>query len=213
MRRALLTMVLCLATLACVHVVVNVYFPESAAKGALATLEDELLKGSPGTPKEGAPATPAPEPQKPQPQGLLRHFLPVETAYAESPVSEAEIHDRIKSMPDVLEAYERIKARKVRADALRTSGVVGEGKDGMLVVRGTLPDHRDQRTVDEDNADRLVVIRGLARAIVLAQGLPPSDDNINQVLEKARGTFADHRRERAQPGWWIQMPDGTWRQR
>ncbi len=213
MRRALLTTVLWLATLACIHVVVNVYFPESAAKGALATLEDELLKGSPGTPKEGAPAPAPPPSPKPQPQGLLRRLVPMETAHAGGPVTEEDIFNRIKGMPEVVEAYQRIGGRMPRVDALRASGAVGEGNQGLLVVRGGLSDRRDQRTVEEENADREVVIRGLARAAVLAQGQPDSDANVSQVLGDARSTFAALRRDRSQPGWWIQEPNGAWRQR
>jgi len=208
MRRAVPVVLAILVTLACIHVVVNVYFPESAAKGALATLEDELLKGSPPA---GGTAPPAPEP--PKPQSLLRSLWTPQIAYAQAAISEADILNRIKGMPEVVEAYQRIGSRMGRVDALRASGSVGEGKDGLLVVRGSLADRRDQRTVDDENADRQAVIRGLARAAVQAQGLPASEENIGQVIEGSRGTFAALRRDRAQAGWWIQMPDGNWRQK
>jgi len=208
MRRAVPVVLAVLLTLACIHVVVNVYFPESAAKGALASLEDELLKGSP--PPEG---TTPPPPEAPKPQSFFRSLVAPETVYAQTAISEADILNRIKGMPEVVEAYQRIGSRMGRVDALRASGTVGEGKDGLLVVRGALADRRDQRTVDEENADRQAVIRGLARAAVQAQGMTASEENIAQVLEGSRGTFATLRRERAQAGWWIQMPDGTWRQK
>lgn len=216
MRRILGVTLVVMATLACIHVVVNVYFPESAAKGALATLEDELLKGSPATtpkPSEAPPATPAPEKPQPQPQGFFNRLASVQTAYASGPITEDEMYSRIKNMPDVVEAYQRIGARMSRVDALRASGVAGEGKDGMLVVRGALSDRRDQRTIDDENQDRSVVIKGLARAAVLAQGLQPTEPNVAQVLPDARSTFAALRRDRAAAGWWIQMPDGSWKQK
>ncbi|MCI4398039.1 MAG: DUF1318 domain-containing protein [Acidobacteria bacterium] len=216
MRRILGVTLVVMATLACIHVVVNVYFPESAAKGALATLEDELLKGSPATtpkPGEAPPVVPAPEQPQPKPQSFLNRIAPVQTAYAAGPITEDEMYSRIKNMPDVVEAYQRIGARMSRVDALRASGAVGEGKDGMLVVRGTLSDRRDQRTIDDENQDRVVVIKGLARAAVLAQGLQPTEPNIAQVLQDAKSTFAALRRERAAAGWWIQMPDGSWKQK
>lgn len=206
MRRALPVALAALLAVACIHVVVNVYFPESAAKGALATLEDELLKGSP------APEAPAPPPA-PQPQSFLRSLLTPQVAHAQGAVSEAEIYNRIKGMPDVVEAYQRIGARMPRVDALRASGAVGEGNDGLLSIRGALADRRDQRTVDEENADRQAVIRGLARAAVLAQGMEATEANISQVMAGARATFAALRQEKAQPGWWIQSPDGSWKQK
>lgn len=203
MKRALTIVLAAGFALACIHVVVNVYFPESAAKGALAALEDELLKGSPAP----APADPAP----PQPQGSLGSLFRPAVAHAQAAVSEADILNRIKGMPEVVEAYQRIGARMARVDALRASGTVGEGKDGLLSVRGALADRRDQRTVEDENADRQAVIRGLARASVQAQGMVASEENIQQVLSGAQGTFAAMRREKAQPGWWIQMPDGSWK--
>lgn len=208
MRRAVLAVLVVLLTLACIHVVVNVYFPESAAKGALATLEDELLKGS--TPAEG---TTPPALEAPKPQSLLRSLWVPETAYAQAAITEADMLNRIKGMPEVVEAYQRIGSRMGRVDALRAAGTVGEGKDGLLVVRGALADRRDQRTVDEENADRRAVIRGLARAAVQAQGLPTTEENIAQVLGGSGTTFAALRRDRAQGGWWIQMPDGSWKQK
>lgn len=206
MRRALPVALAALMAMACIHVVVNVYFPESAAKGALASLEDELLKGSP------APEAPAP-PADPKPQSLLRSLLTPQVAHAQGTVSETEIYNRIKGMPEVVEAYQRIGARMPRVDALRASGAVGEGNDGLLSVRGSLPDRRDQRTVDEENADRQTVIRGLARAAVLAQGMEATEANLSQVMAGSRSTFAALRREKAQAGWWIQTPEGAWQQK
>jgi uncharacterized protein YdbL (DUF1318 family) len=208
MKRAVPVVLAILMTVACIHVVVNVYFPESAAKGALATLEDELLKGSP-PPAETVP----PPAQAPKPQGFFRSLVSPETAYAQAAVTEADILNRIKGMPEVVEAYQRIGSRMGRVDAMRVSGTVGEGREGLLVVRGALADRRDQRTVDEENADRQTVIRGLARAAVQAQGMPASEENIAQVMAGSQGTFAALRRERAQAGWWILMPDGNWQQK
>ncbi len=87
----------------------------------------------------------------------------------------------------------------------------GEGNNGLLVARGAITDRRDQRTIDDENADRNIVIRGLARAILQAQGA--SESNLDQVLGKAAGTFAALRRDRAASGWWIQMPDGSWKKK
>lgn len=203
-----------IVTVACIHVVVNVYFPESEAKGALATLEDELLKGSPAKSPPATPQEPPKEPAAPKgdKQSLLSLMDP-RIAYAAGPISEEEIYNRIKSMPQVVEAYQRIAARMPRVDALRASGLVGEGRNGLLKPRGDIQDRRDQRTIEEENADRQTVITGLARASLMAQNLPATPENLNQVLPDAAATFAALRRERAQPGWWIQTQDGGWKQK
>jgi hypothetical protein len=222
MRRVLPALSVLILTIACFHVVVNVYFPESEAKGALASLEDELLKGVPAT-KPTAPATPAnpapAPPEKGDKSGGQASLLPVgglfapTPVFAAGPVSEEDIRNRIKGMPEVVEAYERISARMARVDALRDRGLAGEGSDGLLSARGEIADRKDQRTLDDENADRKVVIKGLARATVQAQGLPASEDNLNQVMDSARATFAGLRRDKAKPGWWIQMPDGSWKKK
>ncbi len=208
-KRTVLLLMFTLCAVACIHVVVNVYFPESEAKGALANLEDELLKPPPPKAPEAPPEPPKPE-QAPVPQSrLLRWFQPA-TAYAAGSVSEEQIYQQIKSMPQVLQAYQRMGARLNRVNALRSSGVVGEGKDGLLAPRGTVTDRREQKTIDDENADRAVVIRGLAKASLAAQGQGVTEEAINQVLPDAAATFAALRREKAERGWWIQLPDGTW---
>ena len=212
-RTALLLFVATLAV-ACIHVVVNVYFPEAEAKGALATLEDELLRPAPKKAPEVPAETPKPQEQPaPKPQaGVFGWFRPG-IAYAAGSISEEQIYNQIKSMPQVLAAYQRMASRLHRVDALRAAGLVGEGRDGLLQVRATLSDRRDQRTMEDENADRTTVIRGLAEATLTAQGQPVGEETLAKVLPDAGSTFAALRREKAQSGWWIQMPDGSWKKK
>jgi hypothetical protein len=218
-KRSLMASLVMVLMLACIHVVVNVYFPESEAKGALATLEDELLKGSPAKPQ--APGEDAPAPNETPSSDLapaktsrgVANWISPQVAYAAGPISEEAIYDKIKSMPQVVEAYERIAARLPRVNDLRNSGLAGEGKNGLLVARGDISNRKDQRTLNEENADRSVVIKGLAKATLLAQGLPITPENLNQVMDDAGATFAALRRDKAHPGWWVQMPNGTWKKK
>lgn len=198
-----------LCAVACIHVVVNVYFPEAEAKGALATLEDELL--NPPAPKapEGQPA-PNQDPGAPKPQSLLLQWFQPTALHAAGPVTEEQIVAQIRSMPEVMDAYRRMAARMSRVNALRDGGLAGEGNDGLLNPRTALADRKDQRTVEDENADRRTVIRGLARASLVAQGQDASGEAVDEVLPDSAATFAALRRDRAHPGWWIQQPDGTW---
>jgi len=208
-KRLSLLFLLTLCAVACIHVVVNVYFPEAEAKGALATLEDELLN-APAPKDPEVPPNPGPAPPAPQPQsGLVRWFQPA-TAYAAGTVTEEQIVAQIRSMPDVMDAYRRMAARMGRVNALRDAGLVGEGNDGLLKSRPGLADRKDQRTMEDENADRRTVIRGLAKASLAAQGQDASGGAVDSVLPDSAATFAALRQEKAQPGWWIQRPDGTW---
>jgi len=208
-KRIGLLLFVALCAVACIHVVVNVYFPEAEAKGALTTLEDELL--NPPAPKapEGQQA-PSPDPQTPKPQSLLLQWFRPTALYAAGPVTEEQIVAQIRSMPEVMDAYRRMAARIGRVNGLRDGGLVGEGKDGLLSPRAPLADRKDQRTVEDENADRRIVIRGLARASVAAQAQDASGEAVDQVLPDSAATFAALRRDKAHPGWWIQLPDGTW---
>jgi hypothetical protein len=209
-KRMSLMLALTLCAMACIHVVVNVYFPESEAKGALASLEDELLRPAPAKVPESPAAQEAPAPKQ---QGLLLLWFQPAVAHAAGPVSEDQIYQQIKSMPLVLEAYQRMGGRLGRVDALRASGLVGEGSDGLLKVRGTVSDRRDQRTIEEENSDRATVIKGLAKASLVAQGQPANEENLQQVMPGATAAFATLRRERALAGWWVQGADGSWKQK
>jgi hypothetical protein len=112
-KRSLVVSLIMVLMLACIHVVVNVYFPESEAKGALASLEDELLKGSPAKPQQPA-EEPAPPSQSPssdlgpaKTSGVLARWVSPQAVYAAGPVSEEAIYNKIKSMPQVVEALSR----------------------------------------------------------------------------------------------------------
>lgn len=199
-----------LGVVACIHVVVNVYFPEAEAKGALATLEDELLHTTP-PPKADQPVIP-PKPGEPapKPQSFLRAWIQPQVAWAAGPVTEEQIVAQIRSMPAVMDAYRRMAGRMPRVDALRNAGQVGEGRDGLLSPRAELAERKDQRTVEDENSDRQVVIQGLAKASLAAQGQPVTDESLKQVLPDSASTFAALRRDKARSGWWIQAADGTW---
>jgi uncharacterized protein YdbL (DUF1318 family) len=211
MIKALLFIACVVLAISCIHVVVNVYFPEAEAKGALATLEDELLRSPAPKAPEGQPAPQKPgEPEPPKPQSQFFRWIQPEVVFAASPITEEQIVAKIRSMPAVLDAYGRMAARMARVDALRTSGLAGEGNDGLLKKRGDMPDRKDQRTFEDENDDRRIVIRGLAEASLSAQGQPVTEDAVSQLLPDSAATFAALRREKAQPGWWVQQPDGTW---
>ncbi len=226
-RRITIAIVLTFVAMACFRVVINVYFPESEAKGALATLEDELLKESPGESAPAQPEKPAGDngrkvkPEKtgrPDSKPSLQQSRVVGLFESQSPraavrVTEQQLYERIKAMPHVIEAYQRMAARLPRVNALRDSGAVGEGNDGMLHERRPITSRRDRRTISDENADRRKVIHGLAKADLLAQGLPVDREHINSVTPQAAATFASLRRSKAKPGWWVQKTDGSWKRK
>ncbi len=201
---------------ACAIITVNVYFPEKDVKSAYKSLEDELLEPTPK--KEDS--TPAPKPGS----RLERRYLLagaaqwrialVADAFAQEDLSR-RIAEEIKTYPEVLAAYQSLRQKLERLNQLRDQGLVGEGNDGKVILRAKPPQVKeaDVKLVEEENKDREVIINGMAKAIVKLNKQEPSASNLAKVKPQASETFASIRREKAHPGWWIQLPDGTWKQK
>ena len=201
---------------ACAIITVNVYFPEKDVKSAYKSLEDELLQP---TPKKPGPAS------APKPTGLLEgrpllvaagswRITFVADAFAQDDLAQ-RITEEIKGYPEVVAAYRGIGQRLERMNQLRDQGLVGEGKDGKAALRAKPPQVKDAdiKLVEEENKDREIIMNGMAKAIVKLNKQEATSSNLAKVRPQASETFASLRRERAQPGWWIQLPDGTWKQK
>jgi hypothetical protein len=158
--------------------------------------------------------TPEGEQQKPNPAtkpGSLLKFEWVTSAFAQEPGLSDKIAEIVKRMPDVVNAYKEMGARIGDVDRLRDNGAVGEGKDGMLIVRDEKLLTSDQKKIiASENENRKTVINGMARAIIRINRVPENEQNLKQVMPQAVEQFAAIRRESAKKGWWIQASDGNW---
>jgi uncharacterized protein YdbL (DUF1318 family) len=180
----------------CAVITVNIYFPEKDVKAAYKNLEKELMK-----PEEEKPAG--------KPESLIR-FEFISSAYAQEAGLADKISEIVKNMPDVVNAYREMGARIADTDRLRDSGAVGEGNNGLLVVREKTLTPADKKLVDMENQNRQTVMKGMARAIIRINRVQENEANLNQVMPQAVEQFAAIRRDSAKKGWWIQNPDGNW---
>lgn len=193
-------------------VTINVYFPEAEIEDLSERIEEEVARqaaeqddeaapaggdDSGGAPEEGSGGTGVPA------IGWLDGLLGVTPAHA------AEVEDPGITNPAIQKI---IDSRAKRVDALerfKDMGVIGEGRDGMLAIRdlSRLEDLRQraqvQKLVREENRDR----QALYREIAEAKDLDPSQ--VSQVAQ----TYAETLRERAEKGHWVQLPDGSWKQK
>jgi len=209
----------------CAIVTVNIYFPAEEVKEAYKSLEEELLKAPKEAPEPGK--TPEKEKPKGQPQSLreypekpqlesrrvivLKRRFDINigtTAWAEGNLSE-QITNEIRKMTDVMQAFRSRGKRLPSINDLLSQGKVGEGNKGLLVRRGNLAGE-EIADFNAENSDRQIIIRGMAKAIVKINKLDPTPENIKSVLPQAGEQFAAVRRDEAQPGWEIQLPDGRW---
>jgi len=200
MKMRLILSALFLILVSCAVITVNIYFPEKDVKEAYKLLEKELM-------------APEGQPQETTPQGKPESSLQFElvaSAYAQEAGLPDKIAEIVKKMPDVVNAYKEMGARIADIDRLRGSGLVGEGKNGLLVVREGNVTPQDQKLIDMENQNRKAVIKGMTKAIIRINRLPENEANLNQVMPQATEQFASIRRDSAKKGWWIQDSSGNW---
>jgi hypothetical protein len=195
--------ILCLIVVSCAIITVNIYFPEKEVKEAYRELENELMTpGGPGQEPKSKPEG--------KPEGSLKMEF-ISSAYAQEPGLANNIAQIVKKMPEVVNAYKQMGARLPAIDKLRDSGAVGEGREGLLVVRDEkLMTPENRRLVDMENGNRRTVMNGMARAIIRINRVPENDSNLKQVLPQAVEQFVALRRDSAKKGWWIQDQHGNW---
>jgi len=222
MKRAIvrwLTAAVCGLLAACAIITVNVYFPEKDVKEAYKSLDDMLLKEGDDAkkPVEEPPA----EPEKkdvPKPQSSILDgrfgFSLVAAAYAQDKVAD-ELAIELSSMPDVLKAYDDIRAVLPQLDALRESGAIGENKQGLLTVRDKAKLGGNEALVKKVNDSRKIIVTGMAKALekIGKRKEPGSKANFNELMARAAATFASLRHDEAKPGWWLELPNGRWVQK
>jgi uncharacterized protein len=172
-------------------ITVNIYFPAPEVRRAAEEIVDETWGGN----TAGEPSATKPAPNEGS-SGLP--LLAPARAYAQ----EADINvstAAIRSLKDSM---------KGRADQLKpylAAGNVGIGKDGMLVVRDlstvALRSQAEiRRLVEAENRDRASLYREIAKANNFG------DERVNDIQKIFAQTWID----KAEKGWPIQKPDGSW---
>jgi len=198
-------------------VTINVYFPEAAIKDISEQIEEEVaLKAAEAAEAQagGDDAAPAgegiPVPAEtgeavvPNNAGLFDLLLGVTPAYAADEVSRPEITN-----PAIRRIIDSRASRLPGIRAWKNKGVIGEGKDALLVPRNlqSIKDLRQraevQRLIKDENRDREELFREIATA---------KNVDLSQ-LPRIKETYAATLRADARPGDWIQMPDGAWKQK
>lgn len=206
----------CFLLAACAVITVNVYFPEKAAKEAYKSLDEMLLKSGDKAPTGGQKPPAAPMEPQDKPQSRLFNSLPVfslvPAAYADDQADALAIE--LSSMPEVLKAYDDMSRRLPKLTSLFASGAVGLTNQGLVTVREkSKVTAEDESLVSAENQSRKTVVMSMAKAILKLNKQKESKAAMDQVLPKAATTYAETKREAAQPGWWIQLQNGRWVQK
>lgn len=205
----------CFFLAACAVITVNVYFPEKAAKEAYKSLDEMLLKPGEKAPAQGT--SPVPVAPEAKPQSSLFHDLPVLSLVPSAYAAESEADTlavELSSMPEVLKAYDEMSKRLPRLTQLFGAQAVGLTNQGLVTVRDkSKVTAQDEPMIAAENQSRKTVVMSMAKAILKLNKQKESKAALDQVMGKAAATFADTRREAAQPGWWVQLQNGRWVQK
>ncbi len=209
----------------CATITVNVYFPAEEVKQAYTSLEEEFLledaDSSEGNKKDNKSNSPDESGSllkySGKPVVTVTKIVPLSTSFRLDLVGEAfagqdvakRIESEIRKLPEVIQAFKSRAARKSKINSLLSAGKIGEGKDGMLVIFGTLTPS-EKELVEEENKDRKIIITGMAKAILKINKIEITPENIRKVYPEAAEQFAASRREITKSGWKLQLPDGRW---
>ncbi|MEX1000297.1 MAG: hypothetical protein WD000_10145 [Thermodesulfobacteriota bacterium] len=196
----------CFLIVSCATITVNVYFPAEEVRDAYSSLEEEFLEQDEDTDKVPKTVSPTPEPQSkniyPDEPALSETKVVVikreisldfsNYAWAQGNISQ-QIAQKIRAMPQVIDAYKSRGKRVNVINQMISQNKVAEGSQGLLVKKTTL-NPAETSAFNAENADRKIIIQGMARAIVEINNLDPTPENINKVLPEAARQFASVRR-------------------
>jgi uncharacterized protein len=192
-RKLALGTLLTIVPAACITV--NIYFPAPQVRAAAEEIVEETWGQGSGTAEpdlENAPAPPASGP------GALLEFLGARSAWAQDHPDVEVSTAAIRALKDAMKK----RAAELRPYMTRNVGI---GNDGMLVVRdvaglGLADQAKIRRLVEAENRDR----KALYAEIAQANGYPR--DRVEDIQEIFAQTWID----KAESGWWVQKPDGSW---
>lgn len=202
-----------LAFAACVTI--NVYFPAASAEKAADQIIDTVTSGGSAaptsTPPQGRVAPPIDQDAQAvslQPVAWLGRAAGL-ALEAIVPAAQAQANANIDiSTPEIRAITASMQARFEQLQKYFASGAVGLTSNGLIELRdqASVPLAERavvKRLVAEDNRDRSTLYAEIAKA----NGHPEWEADI-------RGIFARRWIQRgAQPGWYFQDADGSWKQK
>jgi len=186
-----------LAAASCVTI--NVYFPAAAAERAAEKFVDDVLGEVREDSLHHAPGDESRNALLAALGGVLDALVP--SAHAQQP-------DFQINTPQINAIKSRMAERqRQHLNGWFDAGAIGFTSDGLIDIRDRsavpLNERRNlESVVADENRDRNAVYREIA----VANGRPEWQDEIQQ-------TWAREWQRNARPGWYYQLPDGSWQRK
>lgn len=192
-----------LALLLASCVTINIYFPAAAAEEAARTIVRDVLGKD-----VQEEATPVPDDAQSAVEAplMLRFAGLVLEALVPNAHAAGKADININS-PAIKQLRNSMAKRQRQLDDFYRSGAVGFDNNGDVDIRdaGAVPLRergRMKKLVADENGDRAALYREIARA-----------NNHPEWEKDVRKTFARVWRQEARKGYWIQQPNGNWKQK
>ncbi len=182
-------------------VTINIYFPAAAAE----KVADEIIKGIQSEETVDSESQGTVEPQTYFNGIQIVSQLLEATVNFVMPVAHAQSADLSVNTAEIRKLRARMKSRFAALKPFYSSGAIGIKADGFIVAKGAvaLKDrNKVNKLIGAENSDR----QRLYQAIANANGHP-------EWLAQIKSTFAARWISNAQPGWWIQFSNGSWKQK
>ncbi len=204
LKRTALFLPLVFLVISCVTI--NVYFPAAAVEKAA----DKIVEDVWGGPGGSGPGAEKAVPQKGEEGATEGRIIEGKKfSWLHLGVSEAEAGEKANiniSTPAIRALKESIRSRAYALKPFMNRGNIGIGRDGLIVVRNRKGlNLREKaaltRLVKSENRDRMSLYREIAKA----NNYTP--DRVRDI----KRLFARAWINKAQKGWWVQNPDGSWR--
>jgi uncharacterized protein YdbL (DUF1318 family) len=189
-----------LALMACVTI--NVYFPEARIEELSEKIESEVRKEA-----EGEQEQQQQEAQESEATSTSSSLF--DLMLGATPAMAQEVPSPEVTNPAIRQIIDSRAARFPKLVPFFDAGVIGENNQGLVesLHLDKLDDLRKRaevgKLVKAENADRDKLYQEIAAA-----------ENVDRSqVPRIGATYAETLRNKARAGWWIQTPDGEWKQK
>lgn len=192
-----ITLISALFLTACVTI--NIYFPAAAAE----KVADEIIQDIQGVAPDQSKSKVVPQPHLSEWQVSI--FRLVDQALS---VVISSAHAEVNLPADSPEIRRIRASMRTRFSVLKVyydQGAIGIQSDGLLTQKGkvSLKDrNKVKKLIKAENMDRNNLYKAIANA-----------NNHPEWVAQIKSTFAVRWISNAQPGWWYQLANGSWKQK
>ena len=183
----------------CVNLTVNVYFPAEQVRSAIEEIESDIRNTESTSTGELSIG-----------ERFFARFIPSKISFGPIKASAQRVVDLKAETPVIVSLKKQRKERFKKIDPYLEKGILGEGREGYLVIRdksdlGLKERGALKRLVEEENEDR----KKMYLEILQANNLPKKElEQVEKLAAEAiRKVLKPHRWYEVKEDKWVQKPE------